>query len=679
MFGPALIADMLAPFEGRFARAAEIAFAVMMVTIVSMACRIPEPAISVYLIFFVAKENSGLNIVMSLALIVVVTLVVALAIGLAILTINSPEARVVVLAFVAFASFFLGASSKLAPLASTIGLVIAYVLDLLGSAPLGEIALRGLLYAWLFAVMPMLVFIFQNVFFGRHPEILARRAVAARLRLAALALQEPDEAALAALRADLETGDAEREKRLKMVKLWRRLPPATVERLAELSGLSYGLAMTVVAAMTVKPPLAAPGALSARLKTLARRIERLPRVIKPCDIEETGAAPPQNLLDQIEALTSRMETILAGGPVGRREQAEPEGEKKKSGFFVADAFSNPVYARFALKGAAAAMICYLTYTLLDWPGIHTAMLTCFIVSLTTVGETVQKLFLRISGCLAGAVIGTLSMVYILPGTTSITSLVVLVGLVTFPAAWIGVGKPTVSYIGFQLALAFFMCVLQGAEPKFDLSVAQDRTIGIVLGDLVVYVIFTRVFPVSILGQLRLDLDRLLEQCREALKTKTAFAPASGATEEVGHAFATLEAVSGALAAYGYEMIRPGNSLVLARANRLATKALKNLVRAVGVVAAFPPPAGGDVENPEALRHLYAQADSRLRTLRASLAAPSDVAFVEVAAEMTPPLAPDGAHAPQIGALEALMTRLNQVQLTLFHYRRLLQPKAGGHE
>ncbi|MCW2286795.1 multidrug resistance protein MdtO [Rhodoblastus acidophilus] len=678
MFGPALIADMLAPFDGRLARAAEIAFVVMLVTIVSMAYRIPEPAISVYLIFFVAKENSGLNIVMSLALIVVVTLVVALAIGLAILTINAPEARVVVLACVAFVSFFLGASSKLAPLASTIGLVIAYVLDLLGSAPLGEIALRGLLYAWLFAVMPMLVFIVHNVFFGRHPETLARRAVAARLRLAGRVLQEGEEAALAALRAELETGDAEREERLRMVKLWRRLPSATIERLGALSGLSYGLVMTVVAARTLKLPPATPDALSARLEVLAHRIERLPRVIQPCDIEETGAAPPKNLLDQIEALTSRMETIVAGGPVGL-ETAEPEGKKEKSGFFVADAFSNPVYARFALKGAAAAMICYLTYTLLDWPGIHTAMLTCFIVSLTTVGETVQKLFLRISGCLAGAVIGTLSMVYILPGTTSITSLVVLVGLVTFPAAWIGVGKPTVSYIGFQLALAFFMCVLQGAEPKFDLSVAQDRTIGIVLGDLVVYVIFTRVFPVSTLGQLRLDLDRLLEQCREVLKTKTAFAPAIGATEEVGRAFATLEAVSGALAAYGYEMIRSGNNLMLGRANRLATRALKNLVRAVGVVAAFPPPAGGDVENPEALRHLYAQADSRLRKLRAGLAAPSDVAFVEVAAEMTPPLAPDGAHAPQIGALEALMTRLNQVQLTLFHYRRLLQPKAGAYE
>src|SRR5208282_4258463 len=159
MPGPALFADLLEPSEGRLARAFEITFVCMMVVIVSMMYQIPEPAISTYLIFFAAKENSGLNILMCVVLIVFITLVVAIAFGLAILTLNSPEGRIVALAGVAFVAFFLGASSKLAPLASTMGLIVAYVLDLLGSTPLGEIATRGLLYAWLFVVAPMLVFL----------------------------------------------------------------------------------------------------------------------------------------------------------------------------------------------------------------------------------------------------------------------------------------------------------------------------------------------------------------------------------------------------------------------------------------------------------------------------------------------------------------------------------------
>ena len=52
------------------------------------------------------------------------------------------------------------------------------------------------------------------------------------------------------------------------------------------------------------------------------------------------------------------------------------------------------------------MLCYLIYSVLSWPGIHTALITVFIVSLTTAAESVEKLTLRIAGCLAGAGLGT---------------------------------------------------------------------------------------------------------------------------------------------------------------------------------------------------------------------------------------------------------------------------------
>ncbi len=684
MFAPAFMTDLLAPFEGRLARTLEIAFIVMMVVIVSMMYQIPEPAISAYLIFFVAKENSGLNILMGLVLIVVITLVVAIAFGLAILTLNAPEGRIVVLACVAFLAFFLGASSKLAPLASTMGLIVAYVLDLLGSTPLGEIATRGLLYAWLFVTAPMLVFLGYNIFFGRHPERLAREQVAERLRLAAGALGEGDGASLTALRAELEKGEVELAKDLKMVGLWRRQPADTLRRLGELASLSYGLAMTVVAMKTVTPEPAESGALVARLETLSNAIERLPRVIPPRGKGEASAAPPPcDLQDQIAALTSQMEDVVAGGPIERREKAPEQAEKgevkkKKGGFFVSGAFSDPAYSRFALKGTAAVMISYLTYTLLDWPGIHTAMLTCFIVSLTTVGETVQKLFLRIAGCLVGALLGIVSIVFILPDTTSITSLVVLVGLVTLPAAWIAVGKPTVSYIGFQIAFALYLCILQGAEPGFDLVVARDRVIGILFGDLVVYLIFTRIFPVSTLTQLRLDLDKLIRQCRDVVKTKAAFDPAAGAIQEAGRAYATLETASANLAAYGYETFHSGNRRLRAQANKLAIKALRGFVNALAVVAAFPPPQG-DAEKSEALRQLLLHAEMNLQTLAFSLAAPFDVSSGALVDSMPPALSPDDEPSPQISALEALMARLNNVKMTLFHYRRLLHTEAGAYE
>jgi multidrug resistance protein MdtO len=65
------------------------------------------------------------------------------------------------------------------------------------------------------------------------------------------------------------------------------------------------------------------------------------------------------------------------------------------------------------------------------------------------------------------------------------------------SAWIAVGSPRVAYAGFQIAFAFFLCVIQGSGPSFDMTIARDRAIGILPGNLVVYVLFTNIWPVSV--------------------------------------------------------------------------------------------------------------------------------------------------------------------------------------
>jgi multidrug resistance protein MdtO len=118
-----------------------------------------------------------------------------------------------------------------------------------------------------------------------------------------------------------------------------------------------------------------------------------------------------------------------------------EKPKESSGFFLADAFSNPDHVHYALKTTAAAMFCYLLYSLLDWPGIHTCFITVYIVSLSTTAETVEKLTLRILGCLVGAAAGTAAIVFLVPSLTSIGHLMAVVflgrfrrGFTSLPAA-----------------------------------------------------------------------------------------------------------------------------------------------------------------------------------------------------------------------------------------------------
>ena len=122
------------------------------------------------------------------------------------------------------------------------------------------------------------------------------------------------------------------------------------------------------------------------------------------------------------------------------------------------------------------MTCYLLYSLWDWPGIHTAMITCFIVALPTAAETIEKLSLRIAGCLVGAGLGLAALVFVLPGVTSIGGLLLILAGGMGLACWIAAGPARISYAGFQIGFAFLLCILQGSAPEFDLAVARDLSL-----------------------------------------------------------------------------------------------------------------------------------------------------------------------------------------------------------
>ncbi len=189
----------------------------------------------------------------------------------------------------------------------------------------------------------------------------------------------------------------------------------------------------------------------------------------------------------------------------------PPPEKAKAGFFLPDAFSNPEHVHYALKATAAAMFCYITFTLLDWPGIHTSLITCYIVSLGTTGETVEKLTLRILGCLLGAAAGIAAIVFLMPHLTSIGGLMAVVFLATLGSGWIAGGCPRIAYAGFQIAFAFFLCVIEGSSPAFDMVTVRDRVIGILFGNLVVYVLFANIWPTTVARRIDTGIAALLRR------------------------------------------------------------------------------------------------------------------------------------------------------------------------
>ena len=99
----------------------------------------------------------------------------------------------------------------------------------------------------------------------------------------------------------------------------------------------------------------------------------------------------------------------------------------------------------------------------------------------------------------------------MPYMTDLGDLFLLLAPVTLLSAWVAYGSERISYAGLQIGLAFYLVVLQGYGPTIDMYTARDRTIGILFGNIVVFVIFTTVWPVSVANVVRTNLGNALER------------------------------------------------------------------------------------------------------------------------------------------------------------------------
>jgi len=213
-------------------------------------------------------------------------------------------------------------------------------------------------------------------------------------------------------------------------------------------------------------------------------------------------APPETASTP-EALAATRAFAELQREFSRTQAPQPaHTEKKPRQLFVPDALSNPAHWQFALKTTIAIMIVYSVYTMLDWPGLLTSIVTVFFVALGSVGETVHKLTLRISGAIIGGLLAGLSIVFILPHFDDIGQLCALTAVVALFAGWVTTSSERLSYAGMQIALAFFMGLLQTYSPATDLTVLRDRVVGILLGNVVMTLVFSGLWPESAITRVR---------------------------------------------------------------------------------------------------------------------------------------------------------------------------------
>jgi multidrug resistance protein MdtO len=199
-------------------------------------------------------------------------------------------------------------------------------------------------------------------------------------------------------------------------------------------------------------------------------------------------------------LLAEIERILELVPLIDRPDRLPEDlkltDEHETALLVPDAFTNPDYVHFAMKGALGGLICYLAFTLFAYPGIYTAVITCIVCSLSTVGASVQKGVLRFAGAAIGGGLGVITLMYVFPRVDSLGGFWLPFAAVTGLAAYVNFGSARISYCGLQIGVAFYKCVLQGYGPYVELRVARDRLIGIALGLAVFGIINARLWPVK---------------------------------------------------------------------------------------------------------------------------------------------------------------------------------------
>jgi multidrug resistance protein MdtO len=172
------------------------------------------------------------------------------------------------------------------------------------------------------------------------------------------------------------------------------------------------------------------------------------------------------------------------------------------GLLAPDAFSNPEHIIFGLKGCLASSLCYIAYTSLAWPGISTAVTTCLLTALSTVGASRQKQVLRFTGAIGGGLVGIAAQVFILPSLDSIVGFTLLFIAFTTVAAWIASSGPRLSYFGVQIAVAFYLINLQEFKFQSSLMVARDRVLGILLGLVMMWLVFDQLWGAPAAVQMR---------------------------------------------------------------------------------------------------------------------------------------------------------------------------------
>ena len=295
----------------------------------------------------------------------------------------------------------------------------------------------------------------------------------------------------------------------------------------------------LAAIITLVDRLVTDAAVLRSLATVAADRNRLMRLAQACAATRQAFAERRLPSRDDTSITTTVDRPEFPPPLGDMERVLGEiaqierlssPPKRPRGILsillMPDALTNPEYVRFAIKGALSALICYALFVGFDYRGIYTSVITCFVVSLTTIGSSNQKGILRFGGAAVGGGIGMFALIYLLPNVDTVGGFWLVFGAGTMVAAWINFGSPRISYGGYQTGLAFYKGVLHDVGMSLNLTVVRDRLVGVALGLTVFGMVEHFLWPERATDKLRARLAEILKLLSELARMTPCGAPPS---------------------------------------------------------------------------------------------------------------------------------------------------------
>jgi multidrug resistance protein MdtO len=486
----AFLAQELAPKEGRGLAVTRIAAACTITVAIAMVFRIPLAAYMAYMVFLTSKDDIAGTARMAVAGSLAITLAILFSLALAHFSLGDPAIRLPAMALVTFLAMFSVRTFALGPISFLAGFIVVTMQSVVDQVPNPEVFTRTTLWLWVVVVVPVAVTMLINLLFGPVASAVAERGV---------------RKVLTELEAALTSGEIAGR-----LGQWRAILVPLVEKSRNPPAILRLLDALVILEAYPDP---IPPFERTQLTYLVRAC------LGAMELRDPVAEAPPEAASTPEALAAADAFAELQRELSRTNTQRPaHNEHKPRQLFVPDALSNPAHWQFALKTTLAIMIVYSVYTMLDWPGLLTSIVTVFFVALGSVGETVHKLTLRLSGALVGGLLAGLSIVFVLPHFTDIGQLCALTAVVALFAGWVTTSSERLSYAGMQIALAFFMGMLQTYSPATDLTVLRDRVAGILLGNVVMTLVFSSLWPESAITRLRGALAQALRSIAALLRS-----------------------------------------------------------------------------------------------------------------------------------------------------------------